>query len=102
MQSKPKIAIVGAGLGGTAAAVLMQKAGFQVDLYEQAPAFSRLGAGIHLGPNVMKVMRRIGIEDALNACGSHPDFWHSKDGRTAEQLSAIPLGDFAVKRYGAS
>jgi len=102
MQSKPKIAIVGAGLGGTAAAVLMQKAGFQVDLYEQAPAFSRLGAGIHLGPNVMKVMRRIGIEDALNACGSHPDFWHSKDGYCAELLSAIPLGDFAVKRYGAT
>jgi 6-hydroxynicotinate 3-monooxygenase len=97
-----KIAIVGAGLGGTAAAVLLQKAGFDVDLYEQAPAFSRLGAGIHLGPNVMKIMRRMGIEDALNAIGSHPDYWHSKDWRTAELLSAIPLGDYALRRYGAT
>lgn len=48
-MSTPRIAIVGAGLGGTAAAALMQRAGYSVRLYEQAPAFSRLGAGIHLG-----------------------------------------------------
>ena len=71
-------------------------------LYEQAPSFSRLGAGIHLGPNVMKIMRRIGCEDALNAMGSHPDFWYSRDGITAEVMSQIPLGDFALKTYGAS
>src|SRR6516225_3865223 len=68
-MSKPRIAIIGAGLGGVAAAALLQRAGHDVRLYEQAPAFSRLGAGIHLGPNVMKIMRRIGCEDALNEMG---------------------------------
>ena len=65
-------------------------------------AFSRLGAGIHLGPNVMKVMRRIGCEDALNIMGSHPDFWFSRDWQTAEAIAQIPLGDHALKTYGAS
>ncbi|WP_186114136.1 FAD-dependent monooxygenase [Burkholderia gladioli] len=101
-MKQPRIAIVGAGLGGTAAAALLQRSGYDVRLYEQATSFSRLGAGIHLGPNVMKIMRRIGCEDALNAMGSHPDFWYSRDGITAEVMSQIPLGDFALKTYGAS
>ncbi len=101
-MSETRIAIVGAGLGGAAAASLLQRAGYEVRLYEQAPAFSRLGAGIHVGPNVMNIMRRIGCEDALNEMGSHPDFWFSRDGETAEVIAQIPLGDFAVKTYGAS
>jgi 6-hydroxynicotinate 3-monooxygenase len=101
-MSKPRIAIVGAGLGGTAAAALMQRAGYSVRLYEQAPGFSRLGAGIHLGPNVMKIMRRIDCEDALNVMGSHPDFWYSRDWKSGDAIAQIPLGDFALKEYGAT
>ena len=101
-MSKPRIAIIGAGLGGTAAAALMQRAGYSVRLYEQAPAFSRLGAGIHLGPNVMKIMRRMDCEDALNVMGSHPDYWYSRDWKTGEAIAQIPLGEFALKEYGAS
>ena len=55
MSSQPRIAIVGAGLGGAAAAALMAQAGLNVRVYEQAPSFSRQGAGIHVGPNVMKI-----------------------------------------------
>lgn len=102
MTTKPTIAVIGAGLGGAAAGALLQKAGYPTQVYEQAPAFARLGAGIHLGPNVMKVMRRIGIEDQLNAMGSHPDYWFSRDGMTGEHLSRIPLGDFALEKYGAA
>ena len=101
-MSKPRMAIIGAGLGGTAAAALMQRAGYSVRLYEQAPAFSRLGAGIHLGPNVMKIMRRMDCEDALNVMGSHPDYWYSRDWKTGEAIAQIPLGEFALKEYGAS
>ena len=102
MKDTTRIAVVGAGLGGTAAAALLQRAGFNVKLYEQAPGFSRLGAGIHVGPNVMKIMRKIGIEDALNAMGCHPDYWYSRDGLTSEVIAQIPLGDHALRHYGAS
>lgn len=96
-----RIAIVGAGLGGAAAAASLQQAGFEVDIYEQAPHFARLGAGIHMGPNVLKIFRRQGIEKQLEAMGSHPEFWFSRD-QDGEYLSRIPLGDFARKEYGAA
>lgn len=95
------IALIGAGLGGACAAVLLRQAGFDVDVFEQAPTFSRLGAGIHMGPNVMKIFRRMGIEEAVVRTGSRPDFWFSRDGRSGDYLSRIKLGNFAIKEYGA-
>lgn len=95
------IAVIGAGLGGAAAAALLIDAGFTVDVFEQAPVFSRIGAGIHVGPNVMKIFRQIGLEDRLSKVGSHPDYWFSRDGMTGDYLSRIELGDYALKEYGA-
>ncbi|MBA4205881.1 MAG: 6-hydroxynicotinate 3-monooxygenase [Polymorphum sp.] len=97
-----EIAVIGAGLGGAAAAALLAGAGFSVHTFEQAPIFTRLGAGIHIGPNVMKIFRRIGIEKKLESIGSHPDFWFSRDGNTGDYLSRIPLGDYGRREYGAS
>ncbi|HEY0285514.1 MAG TPA: FAD-dependent monooxygenase [Pseudomonas sp.] len=102
MPNTQKIAIVGAGLGGAAAATLLQKAGFTVDIYEQAAEFSRMGAGIHMGPNIMKIFRRMGIEQPLSDMSSHPDFWFSRDGMTGDYLSRIELGEFSLKEYGAA
>ena len=95
------IAVIGAGLGGAAATALLQNAGFSVHVFEQAPEFLRLGAGIHIGPNVMKIFRTLGLEDKLAQIGSHPSHWFSRDGRTGDYLSKIPLGDYALKEYGA-
>lgn len=95
------IAVIGAGLGGAAAAALLGKAGFSVHTFEQAPEFLRLGAGIHIGPNVMKIFRTIGLEDRLAQIGSHPSHWFSRDGRSGDYLSRITLGDFARREYGA-
>lgn len=94
--STPRIAVVGAGLGGAAAAALLQQAGFKVDVYEQSAEFSRLGAGIHMGPNIMKIFRRIGLEDRISEMGCHPDFWFSRDGESGEYLSRIPLDGYGA------
>lgn len=95
------IAVIGAGLGGAAAAALLTEAGFSVHSFEQAPAFDRIGAGIHVGPNVMKIFRTIGLEERLSRIAAHPDHWFSRDGNTGEYLSRIRLGDYALKEYGA-
>ena len=60
--------MIGAGLGGATAAALLQLAGFQVEVYEQSKGFARIGAGIHVGPNMMRVFRRLGLE----ACKARP------------------------------
>ena len=91
MKKLERIGVVGAGLGGTATAALLARAGFDVRLYEQAPAFARIGAGIHVGPNVMKIMRRIGVEDELNDIGSHPEYWFSRAADDGRYIARIPL-----------
>ncbi len=69
MPDKPRIAVIGAGLGGATAAILLQQAGHDVAVYEQAPRLARIGAGIGLGPNVLRVMRHIGVMDEMMDIG---------------------------------
>ena len=45
---KPKIVIVGAGLGGLTAGLALLRRGFEVELYEQAPSLREIGAGVQL------------------------------------------------------
>jgi 6-hydroxynicotinate 3-monooxygenase len=101
MADRFRIAVIGAGLGGVAAGVLLQRAGFDVVLFEQAPAFERLGAGIHVGPNVMKVLAVMGVGERVAAIGSHPGHWFSRDWETGEYLARIELGAHVVRMYGA-
>jgi 6-hydroxynicotinate 3-monooxygenase len=101
MKRTTRIAVIGAGLGGMTAAGLLQRAGFAVGVYEQAPAFSRIGAGIHLTSNVMIVMRRLGIEQALSDRGLHPDAFVSRQWDTGETLFELPFDPESEARYGA-
>lgn len=102
MSQSETIAIVGAGLGGATAARLLQKAGYRTVVFDQAQSFSRLGAGIQLGPNVMRIIAAIGLEDEVERIGCHPDYWHSRDAVTGEYLAQTPLNvdDFCIKNYG--
>ena len=56
MTSQPSIAIIGAGIGGLAVSACLRKAGVETTIYEQAPAFARMGAGIQMSPNAMRVL----------------------------------------------
>lgn len=94
MSKSKKIAVIGAGLGGASMGILLQKAGFDVEVYEQASEISRLGAGIHIGPNIMKIFREMGLEKDLEEMGCHPDYWVSRDGNTGEIIAKAPLSDY--------
>lgn len=102
MKRSTTIAIVGAGLGGMTAAGLLQRDGFKTKVYEQAPAFSRIGAGIHFSSNVMLVMRRLGIEQALSDIGLHPDAFVSRKWDTGDVLFELPFDAAAEAHYGAA
>ncbi|HRF07029.1 MAG TPA: FAD-dependent monooxygenase [Xanthobacteraceae bacterium] len=102
MNRSTSIAVIGAGLGGMTVAGLLQRAGFNVSIFEQAPAFSRIGAGIHLSANVMKVMRRLGVEQALSDVGLHPGAFVSRKWDSGEVLFELPLDAKSEAHYGAA
>lgn len=102
MNRGAQIAVIGAGLGGATAAACLQKAGFHVNVYEQAPAFERIGGGIHVSANVIKVLRYIGAEQRLSDIGIHPDAFTSRKWDSGEILFELPLGATGAARYGAT
>ncbi|KAK5114292.1 hypothetical protein LTR62_002543 [Meristemomyces frigidus] len=59
------IAIAGGGIGGLATAIGLLHAGIDVHIYEAAPAFAEIGAGVSLGPNAARAMKL--IDPAIHA-----------------------------------
>ena len=88
---KPSIAIVGAGLGGLTAAATLRLAGFDVRVYEQASRFARIGAGIQMMPNSMKVLRKIGIEARVRGTSFQPYSHLNRVWDTGEILRELPM-----------
>ena len=71
MVQQPRIAIIGAGIGGAALALFLDKAGLRPSLYEAASADLRaVGSGLQIAPNGMHVLALLGLADALTARGS--------------------------------
>jgi 2-polyprenyl-6-methoxyphenol hydroxylase-like FAD-dependent oxidoreductase len=85
------IAIVGAGMGGLAAAAALRQVGIDVQVYEQATRFARIGAGIQMMPNSMKVLRRIGIEQRLREFAFAPYSHLNRAGDTGEITRELPM-----------
>lgn len=59
----PRIAVVGGGIGGLAAAAFLRRAGLTATVYEQAPALREVGAGLVMAPNAVRLLRRLGVLD---------------------------------------
>lgn len=96
-----RIAVIGGGLGGLAAALALHRAGFAVDVFEQAPQLNEVGGGINLGPNAARILYRLGLgaaldRDAVRPASAHVRRWD--DGRT---LQRAPLNPRCVELYGA-
>jgi salicylate hydroxylase/6-hydroxynicotinate 3-monooxygenase len=78
-------------MGGLTAAATLRQAGFTVRVYEQASRFARVGAGIQMMPNSMKVLRAIGIEERLRAVAFQPYSHLNREWDTGEVLRELPM-----------
>ena len=95
------IAIIGAGMGGLAAAAALRRLRLDVMVYEQAAQFARIGAGIQIGCNAMKVLRELGLEQRLRAQSFYPRSWNNRDWRTGEVKFDMIFGESAERMFGA-
>src|SRR6266700_2094783 len=101
MGRDAKIVIIGAGIGGLAAAAALRRIGIEAGIYEQAEKFARVGAGIQQSPNALKVQRGFGIEARLRDTAFAPATSLNRDAVTGAVTNEYPLGPAAEARYGA-
>jgi 2-polyprenyl-6-methoxyphenol hydroxylase-like FAD-dependent oxidoreductase len=85
------IAIVGAGMGGLAAAISLRQVGVDVQVYEQAQRFARIGAGIQMLPNSSRVLRGLGVEKKLRETAFEPYSHLNRVWDTGEIKRELPM-----------
>jgi salicylate hydroxylase len=96
-----RVGIVGAGIGGLTAALACRDAEFDVEVFDAAPVLEPLGAGLQLSPNATKVLRALGLLDAVDAQSVRPEAVHFRDWATGYLIAHRPLGAVSEARYGA-
>ena len=92
--------IVGAGIGGLATALALDKAGLEVKLYERSEALQEFGAGVQLAPNATRVLSALGVLEAVQAVAARPESIRVFRGMDEQLLARVRIDD-AVRRWGA-
>ena len=97
MDDGRSAAIVGAGIGGLAAAIALQRAGWDVTVYERAEELRPLGAGLSIWPNGVRALRTLGLEELAERA--------PRGGGALRRADGSVLGEFdpdvLAERYGA-
>ncbi|MBV8938008.1 MAG: FAD-dependent monooxygenase [Alphaproteobacteria bacterium] len=96
-----RIAVIGGGIGGLAAAVSLLRAEFEVDVYEQALELNEVGGGINMAPNAVRVLHRLGFAEGLDGEGVRPRFTHQRRWQDGRTLQRSPLNPLCEELYGA-
>ena len=85
-------------MGGLAAAAALRRVGCEVRVYEQARRFARIGAGIQMLPNSMKVLRGLGLEERLRSSAFAPRSHLNREWGSGGIVAELPMPE---ERYGA-
>jgi len=96
-----RIAIVGGGLGGLAAALFLRRAGLDAVVYEQAPELREAGAGVVVSPNMVRALDRLGLAHELNAFAVRLEAaWEFRRWQDGRVLFVQPMGEQCERLYG--
>jgi len=95
------VAIIGGGIGGTAAALSLLRAGLEVHVYEQARELGEVGAGIQISPNASRILNRLGLADQLASMGVKPIAWHHRRWQDGRTLLRTPIAEAMEATFGA-
>jgi len=96
-----RVAVIGGGIGGCAAALALQRAGCVVDVYEQVPVKGEVGAGIQISPNASRLLNAYGLAQQLEAIGVRPSMTEARRWDDGRVLSREQLGPAMERDFGA-
>lgn len=86
-----RIAVVGGGIGGLAAALSIARAGHHVTLLERAARFGEIGAGLQLAPNASRALEELGVLDAVQRTAVAPPRLVMMDALSGDQVTSLDL-----------
>jgi salicylate hydroxylase len=96
-----RVAVVGGGIGGLAAAAFLHRAGLAVTVYEQAAELREVGAGLIVAPNAARLLRRLPSASMLKQAGVLLETgWEFRRWADGTVLFAQQLGEACARRYG--
>jgi salicylate hydroxylase len=96
-----RIIVIGAGIGGLAAALTLRRSGFEVQVFEQAAELREVGAGVQISPNATRVLHRLGLEQPLRRFGVRPSATIIRRWDDGRVLSRQQLADVCERDFGA-
>src|SRR5437763_15332391 len=97
-----RVAVIGGGIGGLTAARALLRRGFEVRVYEAAPELKEIGAGVALGPNAMKALRSLDLEQAVRNVAWESENQLLRNWRTGRVISKSPRRAYLLERFGAT
>jgi salicylate hydroxylase len=101
MVKRPRVVIIGGGIGGLTAAVAMHQRGIEVAVYEQSPRIGEIGAGVTLSPNAIKAFRALRLDEPIAAIGFESDNQLVRAWNTGEAISKVSRKGVYEREFGA-
>jgi salicylate hydroxylase len=101
MPRKPKIAIIGAGIGGLTAALAMRRRELEIEVYEQSSQITEIGAGVTLSPNAIKALRALGLDAAIAEIGFESEHQLVRAWSSGDVISKVFRKGVYEREFGA-
>jgi salicylate hydroxylase len=96
-----RIAVVGGGIGGLAAAAFLHRAGLSATVYEQAGEITEIGAGLVVAPNAVRMIRRLGrLEQFRKTAVPLEVGWEFRRWQDGQVLFSQRMGAECERLYG--
>ncbi|MDH4572077.1 FAD-dependent urate hydroxylase HpxO [Salinicola acroporae] len=94
------VLVIGAGMGGLTAALALQQSGHRVEVVDRVSELRPVGAAISVWSNGVKVLKALGVGDAIEQASGRMDTmaYHGKDGAPLTRFSLQPLYDQVGQR----
>ena len=99
-MSKREAIVVGAGIGGLAAAIALARSDWKVRVLERAAELGEVGAGLTLSPNAMRTLAWLGVLPKLEKALFLPPYQISEDPASGAETGRIVRGARAIEQYG--